>query len=134
MSLERKAPGVWFIAAVFAAATAGCALENGAPDEQAATGAADLQAAPRADEVPQAAVTLVGGQAEARAAERQTPPVQPLAHESAPVMLTGTLVPSLDETKDDPRPHPWDPTPNGGTTQDGTSGDQAPTGTTSNGK
>jgi hypothetical protein len=126
VSLERRAPGVWIIAAIIAAATAGCALENGAPGENTQAAGADLVAAPTATEVPRAD-SLGERQVVPGAVQvEQVPPTAPVLVETAPEMLKGSIVPGLDEAKDDPRPHPWDPAP-ATNTQDGS-------GTAGNGK
>jgi hypothetical protein len=118
VSFERKAPSVWFAAAIFAAATAGCALEGAEPTaESTSSTPADLQAAGDVRAVPFAAQRVAVPEPAAFA------PARPAA--AKPITLVPLESPKTPiyggDTDDDPRPHPWEPPP-GDNTQQGTQG------------
>ncbi len=107
MSFERKAPSVWFAAAILAAATAGCALEGAdSTAEATASNAAQLQGA-ATHAVP---VALPHAASPATGAAVHAPPVAANAVTLVPLESPG-LPSAGGDTSDDPRPHPWEPTP-----------------------
>jgi hypothetical protein len=132
VSFERKAPRVWFAAAILAAATAGCALEGAEPTAEAtASTGAELQGVSALHAAPVAAARQVSVTAHAGFEPALPNAVKPITLNP----LESPVLPGLGgDTSDDPRPHPWEPQPNDNTQQGGSQGADPAQGSTGSSK